>query len=248
MLPVTRFLHPYLSSVGHLDRGIDRQHSTNVLQSGAVSLQTLKRQTTTQQRLHVLGLPITSSPLTHIVLNHARRVRNHGLVVSKLLVASSSVVIAGAQNIVHRSVRGNAVDRLRVLIIRPYKRTHLVDGLGELAGFEELISRSLVSLQRRKLVNLLFSLDLCLEMNSHSRSHLRLRNLQKTEEVGIVCIVGETLVQDVFRFHELSLHIISSQHSYEVDHGIRSTMVTLQEGLVTLNASKTVSLCLTPLS
>lgn len=173
---------------------------------------------------------------------------NHGLVVSKLLVASSSVVIAGAQNIVHRSVRGNAVDRLRVLIIRPYKRTHLVDGLGELAGLEELISRSLVSLQRRKLVNLLFSLDLCLEMNSHSRSHLRLRNLQKTEEVGIVRIVGETLVQDVFRFHELSLHIISSQHSYEVDHGIRSTMVTLQEGLVTLNASKTVSLCLTPLS
>lgn len=85
-------------------------------------------------------------------------------------------------------------------------------------------------------------------MNSHFRSHLRLRNLQKTEEVGIVRIVGETLVQDVFRFHELSLHIISSRHSYEVDHGVRSTMVTLQEGLVTLNASKTVSLCLTPLS
>ena len=105
-----------------------------------------------------------------------------------------------------------------------------------------------MSLQRRKLVNLLFSLDLSLDVTSRLHSHLGLRNLQKTEEVGIVRVVRETLVQDVFRFHELSLHVISPQRSYEVDHGVRSTMVTLQEGLVTLNARKTVSLSLTPLS
>ena len=162
MLPITHFPHPYLSSIGHLDRRVDRQHSTNILQSGAVSLQTLERQTTTQQRLHVLGLPITSSALTHIVLNHARRVGDHSLVVSQLLVARSAVVVAGTQDVVHRSIRSDAVDRLRVLPVKPYTQTHLVDGFGELAGLEELVSRSLVSLQRRKLVNLLFSLDLCL--------------------------------------------------------------------------------------
>lgn len=241
-------LHSYLSSVGHVDRRVDRQHGANILQSRTVSLQTLKRQTATQQRLHVLGLPITASSLTHIVLNHARRVGNHRFVVSQLLVARSSVVVAGAQDVVHGSIRGNAVDCLRVLAVKPSTRTHLVNGLGELAGLEELITSSLVSLQRRKLVDLLFSLDLRLEVTSHPRPHLRRRNLQKTEEVGVVRVVGETLVQDVLSLHELSLRVTSSPRSYEVDHGVRRTMVALQEGLIALNARKTVSLRFTPLS
>ena len=35
--------------------------------------------------------------------------------------------------------------------------------------------------------------------------------------------------------------------AYEIDHGISSTVIALQESLVTLNASQTVSLSLSPL-
>ena len=248
MLPITQHLHFYLSSVRHLDRRVDRQHGTDILQRGAVSLQTLERQTATQQRLHVLGLPVIVSSHTHIVLKHARRIGNHGLVVSQLLVARGSVVVAGAQNLVHRGVRSDTVDCLRVLVVTTEIKAYLVDSFGELAGLEELVSRRLVSLQRRELVDLLFSLDLRLDMRTHPSANLRLRNLQKTEEVGIVRVVGETLVQNVLGLHELSLHVSPLSNSDKVDHCVRSTMVTLQEGLITLNASKTICLRFTPLS
>ena len=55
---------PYLSRIGHGDRRIDDQHVANILQSGSISLQVLKSESSAQEGLNVLGLPVNSVPHT----------------------------------------------------------------------------------------------------------------------------------------------------------------------------------------
>lgn len=107
---------PYLSGVGHLDVGVNRQHVTNILKSRAVSLQILVGESTAEKSLHVLGLCLTSPHCSHVVLEHPGRVAHHALVISQLLVAGRAVVVAGNQRIVALTLR-NALDSLRVLPI-----------------------------------------------------------------------------------------------------------------------------------
>ena len=61
---------------------------------------------------------------SYIILNDTSGISNHLLVVSELLVASSSVIIASTQNIVHLSLGTSGIDSLGVLQIND--RSHIM--------------------------------------------------------------------------------------------------------------------------
>ena len=61
---------------------------------------------------------------SYIILNDTSGISNHLLVVSELLVASSSVIIASTQNIVHLSLGASGIDSLGVLQIND--RSHIM--------------------------------------------------------------------------------------------------------------------------
>ena len=83
-------------------------------------------------------------------------------------------------------------------------------------------------------------------MNLTNVDYLRGSDLHKSKKIRIIGIVGKTLVQDIFSVHKLSLESSTTNMAYEIDHGISSTVIALQESLVTLDASQTVGLRLSP--
>lgn len=106
---------------------------------------------------------------------------------------------------------------------RANRTTYAVDSLIELADLEELVSFGLVSVDRRELVNLSLSQLLSLAMNNYSKNshgdlqsdshtYLGSSNVQKTQQVGVVGVVGKTLVQDLLSLDELALEMISDKN------------------------------------
>ena len=108
----------YLSSVCHSNRRINHKHITNILQSRTISLQVFKGKSATKKRFDVLRLQIKPQTHPYIVLKHACGVLHHGLVIAQLLVARSSVIIAGQQRVGHLRALSSALDGLGVLQMR----------------------------------------------------------------------------------------------------------------------------------
>ena len=48
----------YLGFVSHVNARVNSKHGTDILQGRTVSLQTLQSKSTTEQSLHILGLPM----------------------------------------------------------------------------------------------------------------------------------------------------------------------------------------------
>ena len=61
-----------------------------------------------------------------------------------------------------------------------------LDGVGELAVLEQLVTLGLVAIQRGHAVDLSFSHLLGLDVNIAEQPHLRLSNSEKSEEIRII--------------------------------------------------------------
>lgn len=61
-----------------------------------------------------------------------------------------------------------------------------LDGVGELAVLEQLVTLGLVAVKRGHAVDLSFSHLLGLDVNSIEQTHLRLSNSEKSEEIRII--------------------------------------------------------------
>ena len=196
MLPIKKHTKSYLSRICHCDRRIDHQHVTNILQSGSVPLQVLKSESSSQKRLNVFGLSVNSVSHAYIVLQNPGRVLHHGLVVTELLVAGSTVVVASKQHVAHGRVFANALDSLCVLQIRcRMKAKNRLNGLSETRGLEVLITLRLVTIERRHSTDLLLA---------HLLS-LGLRNTKQHQKILVVREYFQTTSQKLLSLNELVL-------------------------------------------
>ena len=197
MLAIKKHTKSYLSRICHCDRRIDHQHVTNILQSGSVSLQVLKSESSSQKRLNVFGLSVNSVSHAYIVLQNPGRVLHHGHVVTELLVAGSTVVVAGDQHVAHGRVFANALDSVCLLRIRDRMKAkkNRLNGLSETRGLEVLITLRLVTIQRRHSTDLLLA---------HLLS-LGLRNTKQHQKILVVREYFQTTAQKLLGLNELVL-------------------------------------------
>ena len=78
-------------------------------------------------------------------------------------------------------------------------------------------------------------------------SNLRLSNSKESKEICVICVILQTLIQNLLRFHELVLFThIKYRNIHELNHSVGSSVVSLKELLVQANALQTILLCLTP--
>ena len=121
---------------------------------------------------------------------------HHGLVVTELLVAGSTVVVASEQHVAHGRVFANALDSLCVLQIRcRMKAKNRLNGLSETRGLEVLITLRLVTIERRHSTDLLLA---------HLLS-LGLRNTKQHQKILVVREYFQTTSQKLLSLNELVL-------------------------------------------
>ena len=111
-----------------------------------------------------------------------------------------------------------------------------MNGLGETRSLEVLITLRLVTIEWRHSADFLFA---------HFFS-LGLGNTKQHQKILIVWENLQTILQELLSLNELILMVQKDTLSYQVDHCRSSSVITLNEIGLHLDAGQTIGLCLGP--